>query len=1368
MRAWLICGGLLALLLWPVAVLAQEDDKGYLTTFLETSLSSAGRAVVITGFEGALSARARVQEITIADADGVWLTLRDVALDWDRSALLKGAVSVEALTAGEIVLARLPRREDGLPKAEARAFALPRLPVSVEIRALRAARIVLGESVLGTPLEARIDAALSLAGGEGRADLALTRTDAGPEGRVALKVSYASDTQQLVIDLAAHEAAGGIAARLLGVPGAPQAALSIKGAGPLSAFAADVALQTDGAPRLAGQVRLLGQNDGGAGFEADLGGDLAPLFLPDYAAFFGPSVRLEASGRRWADGRLELSRLTLAARALRLEGAGLIGADGVPARFDLGGRIAAPEGGAVLLPFGGTATRIASADLAAAFDAAVSDRFTLSAAITGLERADFGAAELVLTGSGRIDGGFDGRFGFAAEGLAPADPGLRQALGASVTGAVEITREAGDPALSLPRFTLSGAGYEASGRATIAGIASALAIGGRIEARVDDLARLSGLAGRALGGAARVTLEGSGSPLSGAFDLTASAEGRDMRLGQPQADNLLRGTARVEASVVRDTSGTRIRRFAITAATLAVEGAGQIASAGSALSATLRFGDIGVLGPGFGGALEGRARFQGAGLAGRLTLDAVARGLTVGQAEADRLFAGESRVKLDLGIAAAGVTITEAQVASPQGTVRLSGRWQGGAGDLRFQAALPDLAQIRPGLSGGVAAEGTYRGAPAAALIAATARTKGLRLGVPAADGFLAEDSTINVDLGLKGGAFAIRSASIANPRLEAQASGRWQGAGGVIDVVLARADPGAISGAYGGGISGTGRFEGTLAEGRVQIAALGRDLSLGQPQADALLAGATRLDLDLVLRGGAVQVNAARLDNPQLAARAEGEVTGGRQTLDLTAEVKNLARLLPAFPGALRASGRVVRGPEGTTLALSATGPGQIDARVSGTLAPDLASGDLAIRGTGQAGLANPFLAPRVVSGALGFDLRLQGALSLAGLSGRITLGGGRLVDPAFAVALEEIAAEAELSGGAARLTGASAASRGGRITVSGTVGLAAPNPADLTIAVQNVILRDPDLYETSARGTLRVTGPLQGGALIAGAIALKETELRVPSTGFGNAGYLPGLAHANESPDARATRARAGLIEGAAREAGARPAFALDLAITAPNRVFIRGRGLDAELGGALRLGGTTAAVVPSGAFSLIRGRLDILGKRLDLSEALLQLEGDFVPYLRVVASSENDGITSSVVIEGSATAPEVSFSSIPELPEEEVLAQLFFGDTLTNLSALQAVQLASAIGTLAGRGGDGIVGRLRRGVGLDNLDVKTASDGRASVTAGKYLTRKIYSEVTVEENGQSEINLNFDIRPSVTLRGRAGSDGSTGFGVFLQKDY
>jgi len=296
-----------------------------------------------------------------------------------------------------------------------------------------------------------------------------------------------------------------------------------------------------------------------------------------------------------------------------------------------------------------------------------------------------------------------------------------------------------------------------------------------------------------------------------------------------------------------------------------------------------------------------------------------------------------------------------------------------------------------------------------------------------------------------------------------------------------------------------------------------------------------------------------------------------------------------------------------------------------------------------------------------------------------------------------------------------------------------------------------------------------MAGGGQVAGQITLTGTEVQIPSTGLGGGGDIPDLRHVNEPREVRATRARAGLLGAASGGGGSagRP-IGIDLLISAPSQIYVRGRGLDAELGGSLRLGGTTAAVVPSGAFNLIRGRLDILGKRLDLSEATLTLEGDFVPMVSVAASNESDGITSYIRIDGPATEPVVSFSSSPELPEEEVLSRLLFGRGIDTLSALQAAQLANAVATLAGKGGVGIIGRLRQGFGLDDLDVQTGADGGATVTAGKYISEKVYTEVEVDDTGQSRINLNLDLTDSVTVRARTGSTGETGLGVFFEKDY
>ncbi|MFC3182276.1 translocation/assembly module TamB domain-containing protein [Cypionkella sinensis] len=1174
MRKFLLASCLAVL---PFAGHAQTDDRDYLTAFLEDSLSGAGRKVVVTGFAGALSSQASLTELTIADDAGVWLTLRDVTLDWSRSSLLSGAVVVNELTAGEIVLDRLPEAGSSAPSPEASSFALPELPVSVEIGQIAAKHIVLGPSVLGTGLEATLQASLSLSGGEGKGSLVLERTDSGPAGKVDLSASYANATKQLTIDLAAEEAAGGIASVKLGLPGAPSVALSVKGAGPISDFAADVALKTDGVDRLAGKITLTGKEDGATAFATDLKGDLAPLFLPSYAEFFGNSVSLSTAGKRWPDGRLALDTLAVNAKALSLQGALALAADGLPQKFNLTGTIAAPDGSPVLLPLTtDLPVKVNSAQIALGYDATQDEGWTANLAILGLDRADFRASSLSLSGSGRIarvagSRQVGGTFKYTAEGLDPTDQALARALGAVIWGDGSAYWREGDGSVTLQRFNLTGEDYAALISGKIESLSDAFAITGKASAQMEDLSRLSGLAGRPLAGAAEISVSGNGSPITGAFDVTASATGTDMQAGQAELDNLLRGQATVTASVLRDTKGTTLRDLTVKAATLSAQASGSLATAGSDILAKLNFTDLSSLGA-------------------------------------------------------------------------------------------------------------KYRGA-----------------------------------------------------------------------------------------LNGTAHLTGTLEAGKVVLDATGRGLAIGNPQADKLLAGNSSLAVTLALKDGVVQVDNATLSNPQLEAQATGSVTDNKQMVDLTARLKNLALIVPEFPGALSVSGTAVQDASGITLDLKGQGPGQIDASVTGKIAPGFGSGDLAIKGSAQAALANAFIQPRAVSGQMAFDLRLNGPLALESLSGPVTLSGGRLADPSLNFALQDINARANLARGQAVIDVTSAVSTGGSLTVKGSAGLGAPYAGDLAVDLRQVTLRDPDLYETTLDGGVTVKGPLTGGAMIAGRIALSETELRVPSTGFGGAGGLPGLEHKNEPKPVRATRARAGLIANGkdAGASGAGQPFGLNVTLSAPS-LFIRGRGLDVEMGGELQLLGTTAAVVPSGAFNLIRGRLEILGKRLDLSEAVLQMEGDLVPLIHIVATTENDGITSGVTIDGPATDPVVTFTSTPELPQEEVLAQLLFGQGLQNLSALQALQLANAVATLAGRGGEGVVSKLRQGFGLDNLDVKTDAAGGASVTAGKYLTKNIYSEITVDQNGQSEINLNLDVSKSVTLRANSGSDGDTGLGIVLEKDY
>ena len=62
----------------------------------------------------------------------------------------------------------------------------------------------------------------------------------------------------------------------------------------------------------------------------------------------------------------------------------------------------------------------------------------------------------------------------------------------------------------------------------------------------------------------------------------------------------------------------------------------------------------------------------------------------------------------------------------------------------------------------------------------------------------------------------------------------------------------------------------------------------------------------------------------------------------------------------------------------------------------------------------------------------------------------------------------------------------------------------------------------------------------------------------------------------------------------------------------------------------------------------------------------------------------------------------------------------------------------------------------------------EGDISVRAGKYLSDNLYTDVQVEADGTSKINLNLDVSTALTARGSVGSDGDSTVGLFYERDY
>lgn len=453
-------------------------------------------------------------------------------------------------------------------------------------------------------------------------------------------------------------------------------------------------------------------------------------------------------------------------------------------------------------------------------------------------------------------------------------------------------------------------------------------------------------------------------------------------------------------------------------------------------------------------------------------------------------------------------------------------------------------------------------------------------------------------------------------------------------------------------------------------------------------------------------------------------------------------------------------------------TAPGGLDISGSGTVPLSGPGLDVRVDGTVPLALANPFLADRAaqVAGTARVDASARGSIAAPQLGGNVSVAGATFVDPTTNLRLDGITVDAGLQGNAALLrTFRANVSTGGSIEAEGRVTLAPGYPADLDARLNDVVYTDGAFVSTRANGVLSMRGPLIGpGGMLSGQIDLGRTEISV-AEGLGAGGAaLEQVEHRDPPRPVAITLKRAKLDEPRGADSSP-PQIGLDILVRAPNQIFVRGRGLDVEVGGELRIQGTMADIQPVGQFDLRRGRLNILGQRIDFDEGSVQLIGNLDPQLHFVAETQSGDVTAIVTVDGRASAPTISFTSEPALPQDEVLARVLFNRTTDNLSAFQLAQLAAAAAELAGGGGGpGIMDQLRNATGLDDLDVVTAEDGSTAVRAGRYVSDRVYVDVQSDTRGVSQAQVNYEISNSLNARGSVGTDGNTTIGLFFERDY
>ena len=1440
-RFWIIVL-LLAGLGLPATIVAQDvlsmsedEQKGWLTSFVQDRLSTPERQIRISNIDGALGSNVSVREITISDAEGVWLRVNNAQLNWNQAALFLGRLEVRSLTAESIDYIRnaVPNDQLDLPPAEEGSFEIPDFPVAIVLQELTVPRVTFGEGVFGLGSEVSLAGAFALDNGNLDTNLDIVRLD-GPGGTLDLDLAFNGGENSIDMRLALVEPPDGVIANLLNIEDRPAVTLTLAGAGPVADLQTTLELRANDQVALSGATTVR-QTEAGYAVDADLRGPLSTLLAEAYRPFFGAETALRAQALLRNGGGVSISGLSLSGGQLQLEAAAETTSDNFLRQLTLDAVVSDPAGGAVTLPVAGAATTVNSAQLSVDYGGAeaagAAQNWRANLNIKDFAQPGLGAETVALTVSGvasALDDPAKRMVTFNGDGALSgirADAATEAALGNEIGIGLAGVYDAGQP-VELAELRVVGEALTAA----LAGQLDGFDFTGNIGLETSNIAPFSGLAGRDLSGGMTLAATGTVKPLTGWFDLVLYGTGRDLTIDDAIADGLLAGDVTLSGRVARSREGLTAENFRIANDQVQMLADGSYSSTLADFAFNLDLADLALLSPQASGALAvagtargsegvialnldasvpsgqlaGRALRDGAlGFAGQYAEDSLTGAISGGGAldgfattlAADLSVTPAAQALDNIDFQAAGTRISGGltrtvitglidgglSVVSPDVSVAAALALLDASGAVNAEITLaPDGAEQSAGLRGDVRGLVVNDISVGAADINADVADL---FGVPQVNG------AIN--------ASAVSAAGVDIETLSARASQSGETTAFDAQAALATGTDIDLAGSltpieagYRLALDRAELAQGALTARLAQPTVLeveGSDVRLDAVRFDVgsgsiTASGSAGETVDIVLDIAALPLSIANAVVPDLGLagtlNGQARVTGSGSDpqVNFSAQAQGInATAIADFgiaPLSVSTEGSFANGTV-TLASLNANGAGGLTLSGSGSVPLSGSGMAVNVQGSAPLALANRFVADRggQLAGVVTLDARVSGSLDSPQFGGRVSTSGASYVDPELNLRLQAITGSASLSGDRLVIDNLSASlATGGSVSAAGSVGLSGGFPADIRIALNSARYADGNLFVATASGNLALTGNLTGSPLLSGDVLVEEANITVPEN-LGGGAALIDVEHVNMPADVERTLMRAKIDDASgAPIPQSRPAgVLLDINVNAPNQIFIRGRGLDAEVGGAVRITGPIGDIQPVGAFTLSRGRLAILGQRVTFERGEVTLVGDLDPVLNLVARTQGEDITVFVTVSGRASDIDVSFSSEPMLPQDEVLSRLIFDRSLSELSPLQLARLAAAAAELVGGGGgNGLVDSLRGAAGLDDLDIVTDSQGNVAVQAGTYIQDNVYLGVQAGAGGQSRVTINLDVTDELKVTGSAGQDGQSSLGVYYEQDY
>ncbi|MEL6360330.1 MAG: translocation/assembly module TamB domain-containing protein [Pseudomonadota bacterium] len=425
-------------------------------------------------------------------------------------------------------------------------------------------------------------------------------------------------------------------------------------------------------------------------------------------------------------------------------------------------------------------------------------------------------------------------------------------------------------------------------------------------------------------------------------------------------------------------------------------------------------------------------------------------------------------------------------------------------------------------------------------------------------------------------------------------------------------------------------------------------------------------------------------------------------------------------------------------------------------------------------------FLPPalQTLEGITTMSVSLSGETSAPAVDGSVSLENGGYTDVATGLTIANIAAQSDVSfkNNAGTLSFTADASGAGQtektMKTEGRIVLGNENSVNVTLDLNGASFIAGPIESLIASGSLALSGDLDRMAA-SGTFEVEELNAGVavpPATGLTPITVVrTDTIEKDEIPTVPTDLTAKGEVTG--------PLIDLDIALKAPQEIFIRGRGLESEWSADVRLTGNSTAPLLVGGVNVRRGTIDFAGRRFDISTGEIAFDrlGRNDPRLDLRAEYEADNdLTAAIVVGGRGSAPTVNLASTPSLPNEDIMAVVLFGKAANQLSAFESLQVAQALAQLGGvgpfGGGSGLTGTARSAVGLDMLNLDLDSDtGASALTVGKYLADGLFVSASQNARGdQGSVRVEYEVTDSISLETLLEQDGDQTVSANWKRDF